>query len=129
MVLPGPPLSAHYRGLIQATSTMLHSQMLRKADFARGFLKPTLRVKYVLTFLGYEFVAELYCLKFPTAPLYQVNERVYLVVPGRSQPAGPYLVKAILENKRYKLKREDNGQELRDSVEEDDLVVQVAELT
>jgi len=65
-------------------------------------------------------------LKFPTAPLYQINEQVYVMVAGQAQPAGPYLVIAILDNRQYRLKRADNGQELVQSVAEDDLCVCVS---
>ena len=64
--------------------------------------------------------------KFPTAPRYQVNEEVYLTLAGQSQPAGPYLVTAILVNNRYRLKQKDNGQQLQQEVKEEDLVVPVS---
>ena len=64
--------------------------------------------------------------QFPTAPLYQINEEIYRLVVGQTAPAGPYIVMAVLENKRYKLKRKDNGQEHPQLVEEKDLVIPAA---
>lgn len=48
---------------------------------------------------------------------------VYLVVPGQTQPAGPFTVAACVGNKQYKIKRIDNGQEHPTTVAEDKLVV------
>ena len=66
--------------------------------------------------------------QFPTEPLYGVNEEVYLMVAGQSQPAGPYLIIAILANRQYKLKQKNNGQEHSQPVKEDDLVLPVPEV-
>ncbi|CAD6573860.1 MAG: hypothetical protein ASARMPREDX12_006297 [Alectoria sarmentosa] len=61
--------------------------------------------------------------EFPLPPLFAVNEVVYLVVPGRNQPAGPFAVSASMGNKQYKIKRVDNGEEHPTTVTEDKLVV------
>ncbi|KAF2229904.1 hypothetical protein EV356DRAFT_536839 [Viridothelium virens] len=61
--------------------------------------------------------------KFPTAPLYKVNEVVYLVVPGQAQPSGPFLVTAVEENDKYRIRRQDNGQAHPGSVPQASLVV------
>ncbi len=61
--------------------------------------------------------------QFPLPSLYAVNEVVYLVVPGQSQPAGPYTVSASMGDKQYKIKRVDNGQEHPTTVTEERLVV------
>lgn len=61
--------------------------------------------------------------KFPTPPLYQINEEVYRIVPDQAAPAGPYIVTAILDNRQYKIKRKDNGQEHSQPVEETDIVI------
>ncbi|KAL9063345.1 MAG: hypothetical protein Q9161_009519 [Pseudevernia consocians] len=63
--------------------------------------------------------------QFPTPPTYKLNEEVYLLVAGQSQPTGPFQVAAILPNHYYKLKRKDNGQEHPHSVKEGDLVQDV----
>ncbi len=62
-------------------------------------------------------------MKFPTPPLFAVNEVVFLVVPRQSQPAGPFVVSASIGNGQYKIKRADNGQEHPSTVKEDQLVV------
>ncbi len=64
--------------------------------------------------------------QFPTAPLYQINEEVYLMVAGQSQPTGPYLISAVLASQRYSIKRKDNGEQLPQSIKEEDLVVRVS---
>lgn len=61
--------------------------------------------------------------QFPFPSLYAVNEVVYLVIPGQSQPAGPYTVAAIMGSRQYKIKRVDNGQQHPTTVAEDRLVV------
>lgn len=62
-------------------------------------------------------------MKFPTAPLYAVNEIVYLLVPGESQPAGPFVVIASLENGQYQLKNMATGVQHPVTVSEAQLVV------
>ena len=62
-------------------------------------------------------------MKFPSPPLFAVNEVVYLVIPGQTQPAGPFAISASMGNKQYKIKRVDNGQEHPTTVNEDQLVV------
>ncbi|MCJ1378595.1 hypothetical protein MMC17_001694 [Xylographa soralifera] len=64
--------------------------------------------------------------RFPTAPLYRIDDEVYLIVTGQSQPAGPYLITAILANRRYNLKRKDTSEAVTQSVSENDLVVRTA---
>lgn len=63
--------------------------------------------------------------KFPSPPLYQINEEVYRIVPDQAAPAGPYIVTAILDNRQYKIKRKDNGIEHSQPVEETDIVIPV----
>ena len=64
-------------------------------------------------------------MKFPTAPLYAVNEVVYLVVPGQSRPAGPFVVIASLDNQQYRLKDRTTGVERQGTFHETQLVVPV----
>ena len=48
------------------------------------------------------------------------------MVAGQSQPTGPYLISAILASRRYSIKRKDNGEQLPQSIKEEDLVVRVS---
>ena len=60
-------------------------------------------------------------------PLYRIGEVVYLVVPGQTQPAGPYVINKIEENATYRISRQDNPQEHHQQpVKEDQLVVRVS---
>lgn len=59
-------------------------------------------------------------------PLYRVGEVVYLVVPGQTQPAGPYVISKIEENALYRIRRQDNSQEHHQAVREDQLLVPVS---
>ncbi|KAM7218394.1 hypothetical protein V8F06_006158 [Rhypophila decipiens] len=63
---------------------------------------------------------------FPTEPLYRVGEVVYLVVPGQSQPLGPYqIVSSDFASSTYVIKRVDNGVTYPASVLESSLRVLV----
>lgn len=64
--------------------------------------------------------------QYQTEPLYSLDEVVYLRIPGQAQPAGPYIVSAILENGRYKLKSSPTSQELSQEVSEEQLLVLVS---
>ena len=64
--------------------------------------------------------------KFPTSPVYSINDEVYLIIAGQPQPSGPYLITAILANRRYKLKRKDTGEAMNQPVGEDDLLVRTS---
>ncbi|OCL01653.1 hypothetical protein AOQ84DRAFT_443880 [Glonium stellatum] len=61
--------------------------------------------------------------QFPSAPLYSTGETVYLVVPGKPQPAGPLLVVSIEVGNMYKLKWKESGAVLGQSASESSLVV------
>ncbi|KAF4962742.1 hypothetical protein FSARC_9190 [Fusarium sarcochroum] len=63
---------------------------------------------------------------WPSQPLYQVNEVVYIAVAGQSQPAGPYVVTSThFESKTYGLKKQDTGQKYPTDVPERQLLVPV----
>jgi hypothetical protein len=61
--------------------------------------------------------------QYARPPLYPVNDVVYLRVPGQLQPTGPFIVTAITDSDRYKLKRKDNGEPYPFEVEEHSLCV------
>ena len=63
--------------------------------------------------------------QYPTAPAYSVGEEVYLIVPGQTQPAGPYEVMQTLEGALYRIKNKATGQEYGFHVRESDLVYKV----
>ena len=73
--------------------------------------------------LGANRVQGSWHVKFPLPPLFAVNEIVYLIIPGQNQPAGPFVVSASLDNKRYRIRRQDNGQEHPTTVTEERMVV------
>ncbi|KAL1634150.1 hypothetical protein SLS56_002453 [Neofusicoccum ribis] len=56
--------------------------------------------------------------KFPSAPLYQVGEVVYLSVTGQSQPSGPYVIVSVDAAGKYKIKRRDDNQAYPQPIEE-----------
>ncbi|KAK4183659.1 hypothetical protein QBC35DRAFT_456053 [Podospora australis] len=58
---------------------------------------------------------------FASAPVWQIDEKLYVVVPGQASPARPYTVKSILSDRRYTLE-DAGGKELASPVDEDDLV-------
>ena len=60
--------------------------------------------------------------KFPTTPLYQIDEEVYRLVDNQAE-TGPYLVTAILSDQRYKLKLKSTGADHLEPVHVDELVV------
>ncbi|KAF5724180.1 hypothetical protein FMUND_1082 [Fusarium mundagurra] len=63
---------------------------------------------------------------WPRQPLYEINEIVYVAVPGQAQPAGPYIIISTnFENRTYGLKRQDTGQVYSTAVAEVDLRVLV----
>ncbi|KAK0650534.1 hypothetical protein DIS24_g6761 [Lasiodiplodia hormozganensis] len=62
---------------------------------------------------------------FPSAPLYQIGEVVYLSVTGQSQPSGPYVVVSIGAAGEYQIKRKDNNQPHPQPVPESALVVPI----
>lgn len=56
-----------------------------------------------------------------------MNEEVYLLVSENPQQvSGPYLVSAVLPNKKYRLRKQDTGVELDDKVDEDRLLNKVS---
>ncbi|KAK8122860.1 hypothetical protein PG984_011530 [Apiospora sp. TS-2023a] len=61
--------------------------------------------------------------EYPVAPLYGVGEVVYLAVPGRTQPAGPYVVVRSSADRLYTIKRQDNDQVHGEAVQESRLLV------
>ncbi|KAI0477045.1 hypothetical protein GGR56DRAFT_386508 [Xylariaceae sp. FL0804] len=61
--------------------------------------------------------------QYPARPEYSVDQVVYLMIPGRQGPAGPFVVVSIDSNNYYTLKRQDNGQIWPEVVPEDRLVV------
>ncbi|RSL47624.1 hypothetical protein CEP54_013314 [Fusarium duplospermum] len=61
---------------------------------------------------------------FPLEPLYQVGETVYLSVPERQEPVGPYvIVSNDFQNQTYQIKRLDNGERYPGAVPESSLRV------
>ncbi|VTT62848.1 unnamed protein product [Fusarium fujikuroi] len=61
---------------------------------------------------------------WPRQPLYEINEVVYVAVPGQAQPTGPYIIISTnFENRTYGLKRQDTGQMHLTAVAEVDLRV------
>lgn len=64
--------------------------------------------------------------KFPTAPLYGINEEVYIIMAGQAQPAGPYLISSILANGLYRLRYKGTGDALNQSIAEKDLVIRTS---
>ncbi|KAF5675601.1 hypothetical protein FDENT_9736 [Fusarium denticulatum] len=63
-------------------------------------------------------------LQWPRQPLYEINEVVYVAIPGQAQPAGPYIIISTnFENRTYGLKRQDTGQTHPTAVAEVDLRV------
>ncbi|QGI65245.1 hypothetical protein CEK26_009196 [Fusarium fujikuroi] len=64
--------------------------------------------------------------RWPRQPLYEINEVVYVAVPGQAQPTGPYIIISTnFENRTYGLKRQDTGQMHLTAVAEVDLRVLV----
>jgi hypothetical protein len=61
--------------------------------------------------------------QFPSAPLYSIDEIVYVLVGENQPPLGPLLVVSIELGNCYRLKWKENGTMLHGSVSEDKLVV------
>jgi len=61
--------------------------------------------------------------RFPTASTYQEGEEVYLQVAGQQQPAGPYIVVAVLANEMYIIKSKSNDLQHPSSVSAGSLLV------
>jgi hypothetical protein len=61
--------------------------------------------------------------KFPTASTYQEGEEVYLQVAGQQEPAGPYIIVAVLGNEMYTIKLKNTGVQHPSSVSANSLVV------